>query len=322
MSESIFEPPVPPDCDLRGMPFMPLDVVRLVDSDLAALSTGDEFKAAVILWCKAWAQIPAASLPNDDRILARLAGLSLSEWQIVREAALRGFIECSDGRLYHAVIAEKAAEAWAHRQKQRDRANKRWGKDGDTPPSGGKSDSADATAMPRHSHGNASAQVRGNARDSKGTGTVNISPSATRDADQVFARCVAAGGPGLADPARTPSLHTTAPRIAAALAAGCDLDLDVLHVIADRTAKARASPVSTWSYFDAAWADARDKRLALAANPDPQRFADGTDNGRNRDAKPARRGAGAQRQIRHAAWVDVLEEAGEVEAVGRRAAAD
>ena len=37
------EPLTPPECDLRGMPFMPLDIVRLFDSDLYALSTGDEF---------------------------------------------------------------------------------------------------------------------------------------------------------------------------------------------------------------------------------------------------------------------------------------
>jgi hypothetical protein len=118
-------PLTPPDCDLRGLPFMPLDVVRLGDSDLAALSTGDEFKAAVLLWCKAWAQVPAASLPDDDRVLAHLTGLG-PKWKRVRSVALKGWVKCSDGRLYHPVVAEKALEAWKHRQSQRERANKRW----------------------------------------------------------------------------------------------------------------------------------------------------------------------------------------------------
>ncbi len=110
---------------------MPLDVVRLGDSDLVALSTGDEFKAAVLLWSKSWLQVPAASLPDDDRILAHLSGTG-SRWPKLREVALRGWVRCSDGRLYHPVIAEKAADAWKCRLAQRARANKRWsGNSGD-----------------------------------------------------------------------------------------------------------------------------------------------------------------------------------------------
>lgn len=113
------DPMTPPDMDLRGLSWMPLDVRRLLDSDLFALATGDEFKAAVALWCKSWSQIPAASLPNDDRILASLSG-SGEQWPVVRATALRGWQVCSDGRLYHAVVAEQAhiAAAWrdAHRQ--------------------------------------------------------------------------------------------------------------------------------------------------------------------------------------------------------------
>lgn len=106
-------PPVPPDLDLRDFQFMPLDVMRLVDSDLTAIATGEEFKAAVILWCKAWHQVPASSLPDDERMLAHLSGYGrdLKGWKKVKSVALRGFERCSDGRLYHAVIAEKAAEA-------------------------------------------------------------------------------------------------------------------------------------------------------------------------------------------------------------------
>lgn len=119
-------PLTPPDCDLRGLPFMPLDVVRILDSDLFALSTGEEFKAALALWAKAWLQVPAASLPDDDRVLAHLSGAG-SRWKKIRDMALKGWVKCADGRLYHPVVAEKAADAWKHRQAQRDRANKRWG---------------------------------------------------------------------------------------------------------------------------------------------------------------------------------------------------
>lgn len=116
-------PLVSMEIDLRDFPYMPLDVVRLRDSDLAAVSSGDGFRAAVILWCACWHQVPAASLPEDDRILANLAGFgrAVAEWMKVKEDALRGFIRCDDGRLYHPLIAEKANDAWAAKQRQRAR---------------------------------------------------------------------------------------------------------------------------------------------------------------------------------------------------------
>lgn len=113
------KPLTPKDCDLRGLPFMPLDVVRLIDSDLFAISTGDEFKAAVALWCKSWLQVPAASLPTDDRVLAHLSGAG-SKWKKIKEIALRGWLLCEDGRLYHPVIAEKAMEAMEKRKEHQD----------------------------------------------------------------------------------------------------------------------------------------------------------------------------------------------------------
>lgn len=114
------EPLVPAEVDLRGMPFMPLDVVRLLDSDLFALSTGDEFKAAIALCCKAWLQVPSASLPSDDRILAHLSGAG-ARWPKVKSMALRGWSLCADGRYYHPVIAEKTLEAWKGRLRYREK---------------------------------------------------------------------------------------------------------------------------------------------------------------------------------------------------------
>lgn len=108
------EPLTPPDCDLRNLQYMPLDVLRLRDSDITATATGDEFRCAVLLWCAAWHQVPAASLPDDDIVLSQFAGFGrvVKEWKKVKTGALRGWIKCSDGRLYHPVVAEKANESW------------------------------------------------------------------------------------------------------------------------------------------------------------------------------------------------------------------
>ena len=123
-------PMTPADCDLRDFAFMPLDVVRLLDSSLFARSTGDEFKASVALWCKSWGQVPCGSLPDDARDLAYLSGAG-GRWNKVKAMALHGWIKCTDGRLYHPVVAEKALDAWDRKNKQRERSRKgnaaRWG---------------------------------------------------------------------------------------------------------------------------------------------------------------------------------------------------
>ncbi len=114
------DPLVPEAVNLRGMPYMPLDIIRLFDSDFYALSNGDEFKAGLSLWCKAFLQSPAGSLPNDDRLLAHLSGAGRG-WNKVKGMAMRGWILCNDNRLYHPTVAEKVMEAWAARQERRAR---------------------------------------------------------------------------------------------------------------------------------------------------------------------------------------------------------
>lgn len=122
--------------DVEGIPGFILDTVKLLSSELAALSTGDEFKAAALLWCRAWQQKPAASLPDDDRVLASFAGMAgnLAKWRKVKPMAMRGFILCSDGRWYHPVLAFDAVRASKARQQRRDAIARRYDKPTDEPP--------------------------------------------------------------------------------------------------------------------------------------------------------------------------------------------
>jgi 5-methylcytosine-specific restriction endonuclease McrA len=119
----VIEPLSPPDLDLRDFDWMPLDVKRLRDSDLSVLAPGDAFRAAVLLWCASWHQVPAGSLPADNRLLANLAGYGrdLKGWSSVKSDAMHGFVECSDGRMYHPLVCAKAIEAGEQRKKQRKR---------------------------------------------------------------------------------------------------------------------------------------------------------------------------------------------------------
>ncbi len=113
-------PLVPPDVDLRDFAFMPLDVRRLRDSDLVSYESPEACFAAVLLWSSSWHQVPAGSIPNNDQWIAKQAGYAARgridpAWNDVREGAMRGWILCSDDRLYHPVVAEKAIDAWETR---------------------------------------------------------------------------------------------------------------------------------------------------------------------------------------------------------------
>jgi hypothetical protein len=107
------EPLTPANCDLRDFQFMPLDVKRLLTSETWVLGTGDERAAAMTLWLESWHQVPAGSLPADARMLDHLSQSKV--WKKVKEHALRGWVHCDDGRLYHPVVAEKVLEAWVEK---------------------------------------------------------------------------------------------------------------------------------------------------------------------------------------------------------------
>lgn len=114
------DPMTPPDCDLSGFDFMPLDVSRLLKSDtwINAASVPHLSHALISLWAEAWRQVPAASLPMNDKVQQRLSMVE-GRWPKVRAAALADWVECTDGRLYHPVVAEKALEAWLEKLAQR-----------------------------------------------------------------------------------------------------------------------------------------------------------------------------------------------------------
>ncbi len=111
MSDNRPEPFIGIDIDVRDLDGFMLNVERLLASELLAIGTPEECWAALMLWCRAWKQLPAGSLPNDCRILASFSRAG-KRWGKVREVALHGFVECSDGRLYHRVLCAEAQRAF------------------------------------------------------------------------------------------------------------------------------------------------------------------------------------------------------------------
>jgi hypothetical protein len=108
MADPLTAPLVPPDLAIPRLPWVPVYADRLWESNFWGVATDAEFRAAFCLWLKSWNQRPPGSLPTDDRLLCRLAELNgnLAKWHKVKRIALRHWVECEDGRLYHPVIAE------------------------------------------------------------------------------------------------------------------------------------------------------------------------------------------------------------------------
>lgn len=120
-------PFTPADCDLRGLQYMPLFGDRLFGSATWIAASSDAKVAALRLWWRSYAhEVPAASLPDDDQLLADYAGygIAVKAWRKIKEQAMRGWVKCDDGRLYHAVVAEVANESWKQRLANRAKQEK------------------------------------------------------------------------------------------------------------------------------------------------------------------------------------------------------
>jgi hypothetical protein len=110
------------------MPYMPLYGDRLFGSATWIGATAEAKVAALRLWWRSFAhEVPSASLPDDDTLLADYAGygVGVKAWRKVKAQAMRGWVKCSDGRLYHKTVAEVALEAWEQRKRNREK-QERW----------------------------------------------------------------------------------------------------------------------------------------------------------------------------------------------------
>jgi uncharacterized protein YdaU (DUF1376 family) len=104
-----------------------------------------EHGAYLLLIMEAWRR-PHCDLPDDDRILARMAGLPADEWAEVRDIVM-GFWDLDKRRKTwrQKKLTSERDYVTKKRKSQQDKAAKRW-KDKEI---------ADATAIPRQSRGNA-----------------------------------------------------------------------------------------------------------------------------------------------------------------------
>jgi len=112
VSNDLPPPLVEPHVDCTDLDGFMLNTERLMSSELVALHGNEILGAALMLWCRAWKQRPAASLPDDDKVNSAFARLPLARFRKLKDAVMHGFVKCSDGRLYHPVLAGEAAKAY------------------------------------------------------------------------------------------------------------------------------------------------------------------------------------------------------------------
>jgi hypothetical protein len=108
--------PVPPECDLTTLGWYPCHVKLMLGHRIndPLRTTPEQFRAAMRLMWEAWHQVPAASLPDDNRKLAELAGYrgNVPAWNKMMAGAMCDFVKCADGRWYSITLLPEAIIAW------------------------------------------------------------------------------------------------------------------------------------------------------------------------------------------------------------------
>jgi uncharacterized protein YdaU (DUF1376 family) len=106
--------------DVSDFPYMPLYIARLQRSKAWLVCKRDPALAfySLNLWMRAWHEVPAGSIEDDDDILADAAMADPKTWDKIKEKVLRGW-ERRDGRLFHGFVTTIAESSFEAKTKQR-----------------------------------------------------------------------------------------------------------------------------------------------------------------------------------------------------------
>lgn len=100
------------DLDVQRLPYMPLQIERLRKSKawLRCKRNPEIAFYMVNLWMRAWHEIPAGSIEDDDDVLADAAMCAPDRWEELKDDILKGW-DRRDGRVWHSTVIEIATEA-------------------------------------------------------------------------------------------------------------------------------------------------------------------------------------------------------------------
>jgi len=128
VSSELPDPPYPRETQAGTFP-LEVDVHRLLQSDTWCLLDPTLQAWALKAWVVSWSQTPCGAFRDDLEIIAAKLGCDQKFLQLHRDAILRNWRRCADGRLYHPVITEKVLafldtrEKWRNKKKQQRTSN-------------------------------------------------------------------------------------------------------------------------------------------------------------------------------------------------------
>ncbi|WP_042776612.1 DUF1376 domain-containing protein [Sinorhizobium fredii] len=110
--------------DVRCLPYMPLQIERLRKSKawLRCKRKPELAFYMINLWMRAWHEVPAGSIEDDDDVLADAAMASPQEWESLKKEILHGW-ERRDGRIWHSAVTDIATEGAAKLRKNKNRTS-------------------------------------------------------------------------------------------------------------------------------------------------------------------------------------------------------
>ncbi|MGB3536819.1 MAG: DUF1376 domain-containing protein [Mesorhizobium sp.] len=108
--------------DVRCLPYMPLEIERLRKSKawLRCKRRPELAFYLVNLWMRAWHEVPAGTIENDDDVLADAAMCSPEQWDQVKDDVLAGWKSKGD-RLFHSTVTDIATVAASKLRKNKNR---------------------------------------------------------------------------------------------------------------------------------------------------------------------------------------------------------
>jgi uncharacterized protein YdaU (DUF1376 family) len=219
---------------MAALPYMPLYVADYL-ADAAHLSTMGH-GAYLLLIMTYWHR--GEPLPDDERKLARIARMTESEWQDVRDD-LREFFDVRDGQWTHNRIEREL-------DKVRSKSN-------------AASDAGKASARKRLNERSTDVQRTFNHTDTDtDKKETTLKGASANEIDQLENQCREAAG---CETSPSPSLFDLSP-IRRCLAGGASLEMDILPAL--RAIKARGKSISSWKYAEQTIMDAKASREAPA----------------------------------------------------------
>lgn len=116
----MIEVPYPADLEAKGWS-LSLDYEKIEQSDTWAVAAPEQRPWLLMLWMTSWRQVPVASLPDNDKLIAVRIGMPVEQFTAWREILLSGWEEATDGRLYHKTLTQHVLVMAEKRAKDRKR---------------------------------------------------------------------------------------------------------------------------------------------------------------------------------------------------------